>query len=203
MQYSPSWPFGLAVLTFTAKLFILRHTPETAPCHDGTSGEEISLDEYMSADIGPEAQQEPSHSLARIRDVYVNWSTGIYQTHFRKLEHLIILRDVRMVFACFAIKRVAFASLTFVFQFASEILRQDLSTTFLIRIYHQISVTILFIGLLPTLTRNLLSSVKDVWLIRVSLITLMIGFYIVWVSRHLSMFAFGRLQLDCGYHLLT
>ncbi|KAF2786835.1 MFS general substrate transporter [Melanomma pulvis-pyrius CBS 109.77] len=197
MQYSLRWPFGIAFVTFIAKFFILRYTPETAPCYNELSNDIISLDEYTSSDVGTDGtvpqqmQQISSYSLTSNRFSTINWQWGACQTQIRKFRDLVNIRGVNVVFTSFAIKRVAFASLAFVFQYASEILEQDLSKTYLIRVFHQFSVAILFICLLPLLTRNLLSPAKDVWVIRVSLTTLMIGFYVVWNGRSLSGFALG------------
>lgn len=112
----------------------------------------------------------------------------------RRFRSLINVPGVGIVLMSFAIKRVGFASLGFIFQYASEILNRHLANTFLLRIVHQSSVAILFVFVLPILTKALSSPMKDVWVIRSSLISLATGFYVVWTARKLLVLSLGRLK---------
>lgn len=161
----------------------------------------ISLQDYASQntgvyDTGSRLNQPiSSSSLSSDHDPNVNWLRIFYQLQNRQLQKLFHIRGIPAILANFAIKRIAFASLAFVFQYASEVLQQDLSRTILIRVFHQISVAVLFTCLLPLFTRRLSSPSKDLWIVRVSLILLTVGFFVVWNGRSLFSLVLGMSTL--------
>ena len=200
MRRTLQWPFGIAVVMFVAKFCMLQYTPETAPSYTEVHNY-ISLQDYASQnpgvyDTGSRLNQPiSSTSLPSDHDPNVNWLRRFYQLQNRQLQKLFHIRGIPAILANFAIKRIAFASLAFVFQYASEVLQQDLSRTFLIRVFHQISVAVLFTCLLPLFTRRLSSPFKDLWIVRVSLIVLTVGFFVVWNGRSLLGLVLGMSTL--------
>jgi hypothetical protein len=208
MRHSLQWPFGIAVVAFTAKFVLLQYTPETAPCYTEVQ-HYIGLDEYASSSAEANETRSQQHQqlfstiLTSKNDMNSDRLWEFYQFHKRQLQTLVHVRGTTAILASFANKRIAFASLAFVFQYTSEVLQQDLSQTFLIRVIQQINVAILFICLLPLLTRKLLSPMKDLWIIRLSLAVLMIGFYLVWNSHSVLGLTFGTSKPHYEQLLLT
>jgi len=187
-------PFGITFATYLLKLLVLCFIPETAPHRSWVSAEPSSLElrEMSDGELHCNLLEQDMAMLQDGRHISIfDQLRGLLKTQVPTIGRLTHISGVKMVFLSFAAKRIGFASLAFIFQYASEILHIQMSKTILLRIVHQSFITALFFFILPMLTKASTSPTKDVWVIRCSLIVLSLGFSIIWSGHQLSVLSIG------------
>ena len=117
-----------------------------------------------------------------------------------KMLELIKSPYLRFCFACFFLKKVAFASESLLYIYTSELLHQKLYKTAWIKVAQASGATIVTGLLLPALVQILLRrdftpELINLWMTRGSLITLTFGFLMVWMSPHAIVLGFGKSHL--------
>jgi hypothetical protein len=112
-------------------------------------------------------------------------------------------RGLNIIFACFFIKRIAFAGEDFVSQYVSEILHRRIFETFWLQACNHLGMLLALSVLIPFLTRHLKSPVKDLWVIYGSLINVIVGFLVLWRGRSIPILCLGMFQIRLLIALLT
>lgn len=199
MEYRLWAPFSLAMMIFMVKYAVLWYTPETSlyltdeiakapvdPEPYFASGMEGSRTEYLTQ---PASKTSPTGGFKPWWDgLTPRIQTSTLWTFFGH-------RGLNVVFGCFIVTRISFASESFVSQYASEILHTKLSATFWLRSLGPLSMLFLFTIFLPLLTRSMESPGKEMWVIRGSLMDLVVGFLILWRGRSLFALCIGTFTL--------
>lgn len=110
-------------------------------------------------------------------------------------------KNLAICFAIFFLKRIAFTSDTYIFQYASRILNWSLRKTAWIEFFHQLAVGIITGLLLPILNslfnkmRHAGANVIDVSVIRGSILTAILGCLLVWRARDVVAMITGQYML--------
>lgn len=174
-------PFTLAVAALFARYILLWFLPETSP--------------YLRLpDIDRAASKDrdeaipPAHASMRIQRVeaFKNWPKELWcAARNSKVWKFLQHKELVAIFTCFIVKRIGFTSENLAFQYASEILHKPLYQTVWLRVLSALGATLTLSVFLPLITQffALKSPGKDVWVIRGSLIDIVIGFLVQWQGK--------------------
>jgi hypothetical protein len=194
-------PFTISFAMLLAHFFILYTTPETSPTKsvltpfvNMTTSEEAEPLYSLDMDVQRvEASEgyETRHSLdKRPPDVTLN---GVKVM----LQHL----GLSLIFLAFVVKRIAFASENFIYQYASEKMGMKLSATVLARVAHMTGAISITSVILPTMTyywhrQGVQTLQKDLWIMRVSLMVAVLSFVCLFSSKSFLALCLGRTCLS-------
>ena len=176
-----SWtPFALAIVINVFEYVVLCATPETSPfltTKEGAHPVRLSRQDHRSSPM--EHLQE----------------TLVPQIPRSSLWFICKHGGLNVIFACFFIKRIAFAGEDFVPQYASEILHRKIFETFWLQVSSHLGMLLTLSVIVPFLTRHMKSPLKDLWVIRGSLISIIVGFLVLWHGRSIPTFCLGMFQV--------
>ena len=174
-------PFTLAVATLFARYILLWFIPETSPY--------LRLPDIdRAASKDRDGAIPPAHTSMRIQrfETFKNWPKELWclarnSKVWKFLQH----KELVAIFACFTVKRIDFTSENLAFQYASEILHKPLYQMVWLRVLSALGATLTLSVFLPLITQffALKSPGKDVWVIRGSLIDIVIGFLVQWQGK--------------------
>ena len=174
-------PFTLAVATLFARYVLLWFIPETSPY--------LRLPDTDHAASQDHNEAIPlAHASMRTQRVetFKNWPKELRCLVWNpKVWKFLQHKELVAIFACFIIKRISFTSENLAFQYASEILHKPLYQTVRLRVLNALGATLVLSVFLPLITQffALKSPGKDVWVIRGSLIDIVIGFLVQWQGK--------------------
>lgn len=193
MEYQLWAPFSLAAVIFVMKYILLWYTPETSPYLTSQTAQAYDDINMEINDAGHPAQ---SPFTTPFSSALKQWCDGlISRVRTSSLWTFFSHRGLNIVFGCFIVKRIGFASESFVSQYASEILHQNLSETFWLRSLGYLGMLLVYTMFLPLFSRTIESPEKDIWVVRGSLADLMIGFCMLWLGHSLFSLCIGTLTL--------
>ena len=185
-------PFTLAMSTLVARYVLLWFLPETSP--------------YLSVPNTDSFDTQRRHETMRLTHfVPVTPDFKALKRCFQRLYCRVRNSDLwkffrhrgmNVIFACFLVKRIGFASESLTFQYASEILHKQLHQTFWLRVSNALGAMLALGVLLPLVTQlsALRSPQKDVWVVRGSLIDLIIGFLMLWQGTSFATLCIGTFE---------
>lgn len=193
MEYRLWAPFSLAAVVFVVKYIVLWYTPETSPYLTGQIAQ--AYDE-SNMEINETGYLTQPPSTISSNSAFKQWWDGlISKIRTSSLWTFFRHRGLNIVFGCFIVKRIGFASESFASQYASEILYKKLSETFWLRALGHLGMLLVFSIFLPLFTRTMESPEKEIWVVRGSLADLIIGFCILWLGHSLFALCIGTLIL--------
>lgn len=195
LQYRLLAPFSLASVLLVFKYAALYYIPETSPYLTGRVANSPFIsrtNDMPMIETDEHVRSSQLMSIPKFKSFYIPW-LGKLNVHLKalRLQELLGHRSLTIIFGCYFIKRIGFASLTFVSQYASEILHKSLYETFWLRTFYQVGALVVLTLLLPLSIRNKIGPKKDIWVIRGSTTSLMIGFFAFWQGRSVITFCLG------------
>lgn len=124
-------------------------------------------------------------------------SAPVALSMFGRIRKLFSHRGLRMVFAAFLLKRVAFMSENFIDQYTSEKLHLKISQTGPVRSSNSGGSLLVTSTILPLLSylwsvRGTFIPLKDLWLARLSVVVAIIGFISLWKAKNFYVICLGR-----------
>jgi hypothetical protein len=188
MAYHLWTPFALAIVIKMFEYVVLWNTPETSP---------FVTTKGVAHPVRSLTQDHRSSTMKHWREILAA------QIQRSSLWVVFKHRGLNIIFACFFIKRIAFASEDFVSQYVSEILQCRIFETFWLQACNHLGMLLALSVLIPFLTRHLKSPVKDLWVIYGSLVNVMIGFLVLWCGRSILILCLGMFQIRLLIALLT
>ena len=180
MAYRLWTPFALAIVINIFEYVVLCATPETSPFL--TTKEAAHPVRYLT-------QDHRSSTMEHLQE------TLVPQIQRSSLWTVFKHRGLCVIFACFLVKRTAFAGEDFVPQYASEILHRRIFETFWLQVSSHVGMLLTLSIVVPFLSRHIKSPLKDLWVIRGSLISIILGFLILWRGRSIPIFCLGMFHL--------
>jgi hypothetical protein len=123
-----------------------------------------------------------------------------FQTIRKQLTIMFKHSGLCIIFAAFVLKRIAYTSESFIYQFASERLNLELRRTAAVNFSNYIGSTFVTSILLPGLyyhwsLRSTQGPFRELWVCRFSVLVGDIGFAMVWKSHSLLMMCFSTYLL--------
>lgn len=125
------------------------------------------------------------------------WSKKLWcRVQASKLREFSYHRGLNVIFACFLVKRIGFTSESLTFQYTSEILHKKLYQTVWLRILNALGATFALGLFLPLIVQSsaLRTPEKDIWVIRGSLIDLIVGFLTLWQGKNFVTLCIGMFK---------
>ena len=180
MAYRSWTPFALAIVINIFEYVVLCATPETSP---------FLATKEAAHPVRSSSQDHRSSTMEYLRETLVPQTPR--SSPWSVFKH----RGLNVIFACFFIKRTAFAGEDFVPQYASEILHRRIFETFWLQVSSHLGMLLTLIVVVPFLTRHMKSPLKDLWVIRGSLISIIVGFLVLWRGRSIPVFCLGMFQV--------
>jgi hypothetical protein len=188
-------PFILAATTLFGRYLLLYYIPETSLLIDGAASEQSATPQRDTpeddASDGRHMQEnfKMQHSKSLKERIYDLWSRIRYNYVWNFCSH----RGLCILFACFAVKRIGFASELLTFQYASETQHRSISSTFWLRVANALGATFVLSVMLPMITQILTIKRpdRDIWVVRGSLMILISGFFALSQGRNFVALCLG------------
>jgi hypothetical protein len=192
------YPFCLAVVVYIARFAFLSFLQETASYSIAQSTERtLPVDEplgFENTDIAPSVPQAPNRPIMT-RILHFCITLDVW--------NLFKLQGMMFLFVSYLVKKIGFASQTFIFHYASELLSKNLLETFLLRVFNHLGMLLTLGAILPWLAWKSSTAVKEIWVIRVSILCAFLGFLILWMGRSMAALSIGTLLSRVSRIILT
>lgn len=173
-------PFTVTLSIFVARYCILFALPETRPAMSKVR----KHPDNTSLERNGDNQCHSSHPKENVGD---QATSGVNLQNIRAmLEHT----SLCIILSTFVVKRIAFSSEFLTYQYASEVLHIKLSRTVILRVVATLGSTFTLACALPLLSLYLIQRghsgpLKEVWIIRGSLVSAIFAFATLYRSRTL------------------
>ncbi|THX10071.1 hypothetical protein D6D13_05584 [Aureobasidium pullulans] len=164
--------------------------PETKPSTHLSEG----IARQEQSDLSAEPTFDPGTG---VKHDYQVQHTNIFTT----VLSLLAIPGIWFCFLSFLLKRIAFSSENLIYQYTSEVLRQRLDQVVWIRVALGLGASLMTVIVLPLLSctlsgKGVAAQFVNVWVIRFSLLIVIIGFVIMWLAQHPVQI--GTALLLCG-----